>query len=463
MKIRIAVIDDERIVGTRLKNALEKTEEGSRDCAYEVEAFTAVEPFFQQMASKGFHLVFTDLKMPDADGMTVLERIKILSPDTEVIIITGYSSIDSAIEAIKKGAYHYSVKPLKLDQIRLLAKNAVEKIRLLSENRSLRDAIAQRDSITSIVGASTAMQEVFALTRKVAAVDCNVLIQGRSGTGKELVARAIHALSHRKDSLFVSFNCGGFTEELISSELFGHEKGAFTGASTAQIGLIESGAGGTVFLDEIGEMPHSMQVKLLHVIQEKRIFRVGGIRPIDLDIRIVAATNRDLKKEVEAGNFREDLFYRLNVVNIQLPTLAERRDDIPFLISHFIDSFNKVFGKKVRGLSPQALEILMHYDFPGNIRELKNIIERAIALTDQSRIQVTDLPPDLQNLDFKTFETLEMETLEEMEKRYITTILQRANYNRHLAAKILGLPRTTLWRRLKEYGLDPESCDYLIS
>jgi two-component system, NtrC family, response regulator AtoC len=463
MNIRIAVVDDERIVGSRLKNALEKTEEGSCDCAYVVEAFTAVEPFFQQLASKGFHLVFTDLKMPDADGMTVLERIKILSPDTEVIIITGYSSIDSAVEAIKKGAYHYSVKPLKLDQIRLLAKNAVEKIRLLSENRSLRDAIAQRDSITSIVGASTAMQEVFALTRKVAAVDCNVLIQGRSGTGKELVARAIHALSHRKDSLFVSFNCGGFTEELISSELFGHEKGAFTGASTAQIGLIESGAGGTVFLDEIGEMPHSMQVKLLHVIQEKRIFRVGGIRPIDLDIRIVAATNRDLKKEVEAGNFREDLFYRLNVVNIQLPTLAERRDDIPFLISHFVDSFNKVFGKKVRGLSPQALEILMHYDFPGNIRELKNIIERAIALTDQSRIQVIDLPPDLQNLDFKTFETLEMETLEEMEKRYITTILQRTNYNRHLTAKILGLPRTTLWRRLKEYGLDPESGDYLIS
>ena len=463
MNIRIAVIDDERIVGNRLKSALGKTGENVCDCPYDVEAFTSVEPFFQQMVSKGFHLVFTDLKMPDADGMTVLERVKKMSPDTEVIVITGYSSIDSAIEAIKKGAYHYSVKPLKLDQIRLLAKNAVEKIRLQSENRSLREAIAQRDSISSIVGASIAMQEVFALTRKVAVVDCNVLIEGRSGTGKELVARAIHALSHRKDSLFVSFNCGGFTEELISSELFGHEKGAFTGASTAQIGLIESGAGGTVFLDEIGEMPHSMQVKLLHVIQEKRIFRVGGIRPIDLDIRIVAATNRDLKKEVEAGNFREDLFYRLNVVNIQLPTLAERRDDIPLLISHFIDSFNKVFGKKVRGLSPQALEILMHYDFPGNIRELKNIIERAIALTDQSRIQVIDLPPDLQRLDFKTFETLEMETLEEMEKRYITTILQRTNYNRHLTAKILGLPRTTLWRRLKEYGLDSESGDYLIS
>ena len=460
MRIRIAVIDDERIVGSRLKKALEKAGDEMRDCPCDVEAFTAAEPFFQQLATKGFHLVFTDLKMPDVDGMTVLERVKKLCPDTEVIVITGYSSIDSAIEAIKKGAYHYSVKPLKLDEIRLLAKNAIEKIRLQSENQSLREAIAQRDSLSSIVGTSSAMQAVFAITRKVAAVDCNVLIQGRSGTGKELVARAIHALSHRKNSLFVSFNCGGFTEELISSELFGHEKGAFTGASTAQIGLIESGAGGTVFLDEIGEMPHSMQVKLLHVIQEKRIFRVGGIRPIDLDIRIVAATNRDLKKEVEAGNFREDLFYRLNVVNIQLPTLAERRDDIPLLISHFIDNFNKVFGKKVKGLSSQALEILMHYDFPGNIRELKNIIERAVALTDQSRIQVIDLPPDLQNLDFKTFETLEMETLEEMEKRYITTILQRTNYNRHLTAKILGLPRTTLWRRLKEYGIDPE---YLLS
>ncbi len=460
MKIRIAVIDDERIVGSRLKTALEKAGENLCGFPCDVEAFTAVEPFFQQLACKGFHLVFTDLKMPDADGMTVMEQIKKLSPDTEVIIITGYSSINSAIEAIKKGAFHYSVKPLKLDEIRLLAKNAIEKIRLQSENRSLREAIAQRDSLTSIVGASTAMQAVFAITRKVAPVDCNVLIQGRSGTGKELVARAIHDLSHRKNSLFVAFNCGGFTEELISSELFGHEKGSFTGASTTQIGLIESGAGGTVFLDEIGEMPHSMQVKLLHVIQEKRIFRVGGVRPIDLDIRIVAATNRDLKKEVEAGNFREDLFYRLNVVNIQMPSLLERRDDIPLLIAHFIDNFNKVFGKKIKGLSSQALEILMHYDFPGNIRELKNIIERAVALTDQGRIQVADLPPDLQKLDFKTFETLEMETLEEMEKRYITTILERTNYNRHLAAKILGIPRTTLWRRLKEYGIDP---DYLLT
>jgi DNA-binding NtrC family response regulator len=450
MNIRVAVIDDEPIVGSRLKKALEKE-------SYQVESFTAAEPFFQELMRKGFHLVFTDLRMPGADGMTVLEKTKNISPETEVIVITGYGSIDSAIEAIKKGAYHYSAKPLKLDEIRALAKNAVEKIRLQLENRSLREAIAQRDSLTDIVGVSQIMQDVFTLLHKVAAVDCNVLIQGRSGTGKEVAARAIHALSHRRNAMFVSFNCGGFTEELISSELFGYEKGAFTGAAATKIGLIESGAGGTVFLDEIGEMPSSMQVKLLHVIQEKRIFRVGGVRPIDLDIRIIAATNRDLKKEVESGNFREDLFYRLNVVNIHIPTLAERQDDIPLLITHFISNYNKAFGKKIRGISPLALEILLHYDFPGNIRELKNIIERAVALSDQDFIEPDDLPPDIQQLDFRTFESVDMESLEKIEKRHIISVLQRTSFNRPLTAKILGIPRTTLWRRLKAYGIDSDA------
>ncbi|MFZ3045967.1 MAG: sigma-54 dependent transcriptional regulator, partial [Desulfatirhabdiaceae bacterium] len=334
MNRRIAIIDDEPIVGKRLKKAL-----GTE--AEVIEAFTEHRSFFQELSQKGFHLVFTDLRMPDIDGMTVLEKVKHISPETEVIVITGYGSIDSAMEAIRKGAFHYSVKPFKLDEIRALARNALEKIRLQAENRSLKDAIAGKNPVTDMVGISPAMQEVLVLMRKVAAVDCNVLIQGKSGTGKEVAARAIHALSPRKNSMFVSFNCGGFTEELISSELFGYEKGAFTGATTTKIGLIESGDGGTVFLDEIGEMPSSMQVKLLHVIQEKRISRVGGIRPVNLDIRIIAATNRDLKKEVEAGHFREDLFYRLNVVNIWIPTLAERRDDIPLLISHFIDSYNR--------------------------------------------------------------------------------------------------------------------------
>lgn len=447
MKLRVAIIDDEPIVGKRLKSALER--EG-----YEVEAFTAAEPFLKRMAQQSFQIAVTDLRLPDLDGLAVLSRVKEIDANAEIILITGYGTIDTAIEAIKRGAFHYITKPLKLDEIRLLVRSAAEKIELRQENQSLREALVGKDSLASIVGTSSPMQQVFALVKKVSAVDCNLLIQGRSGTGKELVARAVHTLSPRKDFPFVSFNCGGFTEELISSELFGHEKGAFTGATATKIGLFEAGSKGTVFLDEIGEMPASMQVKLLHVIQEKRIFRVGGVKPIDLDIRIISATNRDLKKEVEAGNFREDLFYRLNVVTLELPTLAERQDDIPLLISHFIEQYNKAFGKKVKGIAPAALEILLHYDFPGNIRELKNIIERAVALTDKDHIHVCDLPPDLQRLEFKVFAGEELETLDEMEKHYIMKVLQRTNNNKHLAAKILDIPRTTLWRRLKQYGID---------
>jgi two-component system, NtrC family, response regulator AtoC len=284
-------------------------------------------------------------------------------------------------------------------------------------------------------------------------VDCNILLQGASGTGKALVARAIHQLSPRKDHPFVSFNCGGFTEELISSELFGYEKGAFTGAAATKIGLLESASGGTVFLDEVGEMPPTMQVRLLHVIQERRILRVGSTRPIDLDIRIVAATNRDLKHEVAQGNFREDLFYRLNVVTIPLPGLSERRDDIPLLVNHFIDKYSLAFRKKVSTIQPQALQILMGYTFPGNIRELENIIERAVALTDCDQIRPQDLPQDIQHLEFDTIEGEGLLPLDELEKRYIAKVLETTGFNKGLTAQILNIPRTTLWRKLKEYKL----------
>ena len=447
MKMRLAVIDDEKIVCKRLKQALEKD-------GYEVETFLSATPFLQSLSQRPYQLVFTDLRLPDLDGMALLKRVKDQCEDTEVVVITGYGSIDSAIEAVKTGAYHYAVKPLKLEEVRSLARRIVESIRLRAENRILREALIGKDSLENIVGTSRAMQEVFALIKKVAVVDCNVLLQGRSGTGKELAARAVHVLSPRRDFPFVSFNCGGFTEELISSELFGYEKGAFTGATASKIGLFESAAKGTVFLDEIGEMPASMQVKLLHVIQEKRIFRVGSVKPIELDIRIVAATNRDLKEEVERGNFREDLFYRLNVVTLQLPSLRERRDDIPLLISHFINKYNTAFGKRVSGIEPTALQTLLRYDFPGNVRELKNIIERAVALTEREQIQVADLPRDLQNLEFETFSEEGWETLEDMEKRYIANVLKRTGYNRNLAARLLNIPRTTLWRRMKKYGLD---------
>jgi len=452
MTLQVAIIDDEALVCKNLQKALRK--EG-----YVVECFPAAQPFFERMAQKPFDLVFTDLRLPDRDGMQILARIKEQHADSEVIVITGYGSIDSAIEAIRQGAYHYATKPLKLEEIRLLARGALEKIQLRRENQSLRKALESREVRGGLIGNSPLMQDVFAMIQKIAAVDCNVLIQGESGTGKELVARAIHGLSPRKPYPFVSFNCGGFTEELISNELFGHEKGAFTGAVATKIGLFETAAAGTVFLDEIGEMPISMQVKLLHVIQEKRILRVGGTRPIDLDIRIIAASNRDIKQAVAAGSFREDLFYRLNVLTLHLPRLADRRGDLPLLVAHFIEKYSRAFGKKVRRIDSQAMDILLNYSFPGNVRELENIVERAVALTEDDAIRTKDLPPDLQQLEFRNIEGESLRSLDEIEREHIVRVLARTGHNKGLAAKILDLPRTTLWRKMKKYGLLQEHHD----
>ncbi len=445
--MRVAIIDDEPLVCQRLQRAL--TKEG-----HQVECFGDGPAFLDGQSRLPFQIVFTDLRLPGPDGLEILSAVKRLHPDTEVILITGYGSIDTAIEAMKRGAYHYAAKPLKLDEVRLLARNAQEKIELREENQRLRTSMGRPGIFDKFIGASAAMNEVFDTVKKVATVDCNVLIQGETGTGKELVARAIHALSPRQDFPFVSFNCGGFTEDLISSELFGHEKGAFTGAVATKIGLLESAAGGTVFLDEIGEMPLSMQVKLLNVLQEKRILRVGGIKPLDLDIRIVSASNRDLKKSVAEGLMREDLFYRLNVVSLRLPRLAERREDIPLLVSHFIKLYSQTSGKSECKISDEAMSLLIQYDFPGNVRELENIIERAVVLTEGDLIRPRDLPPDLQSLQFSSYHGEKLLTLEEVERQHILTVLQKTNQNKGLAAKILDLPRTTLWRRMKKYGLE---------
>jgi two-component system response regulator AtoC len=446
MQLRIAVIDDEITVCRRLKHALEKD-------GYEVEAFQKGEDFWRRMVQEPFNIIFLDLKLPDVDGMDILSQIKKRYDNVEVIIITGYGSIDSAIKAIKVGAYHYVTKPFKLDEIRLLTGGAREKIGLREENRRLRQAVDGQDILKGFIGTSHAMQEIFAMIKKVAIVNCNILLQGESGTGKELVARSIHRLSPRKNRPFISFNCGGFTEELICNELFGHEKGAFTGASVTKIGLIESADGGTLFLDEIGEMPLSMQVKVLHVIQEKQILRVGGTSPVNLDIRLIAASNKDIKKATAEGSFREDLFYRLNVVTLRLPRLCERKDDIPMLVSHFIEKYSRPFDKKIKRISSDALEILMHYNYPGNIRELENIIQRSVALAESEVIRFDDLPQDLQKLEFNTFEGEGLQALEEVEKHHIAKVLDKTGYNKNLSSKILNLPRTTLWRKMKKYGL----------
>ena len=443
---RVAVIDDEITVCRRLQSALER--EG-----YAVESFQAGQTFWQGMTQMPFDIIFLDLNLPDVNGMEILKRLTGHYEDVEVIVITGYASIDSAIKAIKQGAYHYVTKPFKLEEIRLLARGAKEKIELRKENRCLRENLEGQDILKGFIGASPAMQEIFAMIKKVATVNCNVLLQGESGTGKELVARSIHRLSPRKNRPFMSFNCGGFTEDLICNELFGHEKGAFTGATMTKIGLIESAAGGTLFLDEIGEMSPSMQVKLLHVIQEKRIFRVGANKPIDLDIRLIAASNKDIKKAAAKGSFREDLFYRLNVVTLNLPRLTERKDDIPLLVSFFIDKYSQRFGKKNISISPQALDILMHYNFPGNVRELENIIQRAVALAEGQAIRLRDLPSDLQKLEFDSFKGEGLQTLEEIEKHHIVKVLEKTGYNKGLTSKILDVSRTTFWRKLKKYGL----------
>ena len=446
-RARLAVVDDEATVRKRLTEAFVRS-------GYAVEAFAEAEAFLERAEKAPFDAVLLDVRLPGIDGLEALGRLKKQGADTEVILVTGHGGLETAIEAIKAGAYHFVTKPAKLAEIRNLVKGACEKVAIGRENRRLRQALREETGLESMIGASSAMREVFELIRKIAPVGCNVLVQGASGTGKALVARAIHRLSPRRDQAFVSFNCGGFTEELISSELFGYEKGAFTGAAATRLGLLESAAGGTVFLDEIGEMPPAMQVRLLHVIQERQILRVGGTRPIDLDIRIIAATNRDLKQEVAKGLFREDLYYRLNVVGIQLPRLAERQEDIPLLARHFLDKYSLLFHKAVREIGPRAMQILMGYGFPGNVRELENIVERAVALCDAETLSMADLPRDLQQMDFASVEGERLESLEEMERRHIARVLERTGRNKGLAAQILAIPRTTLWRKLKQFQLE---------
>lgn len=447
MNLRMAIVDDEEIVCRRLSQVM------ARD-GFTVEAFIMGRSFLERMVQQPFDIVFLDLRLPDLDGLHILSRIKALRSETEVIVITGHSSVETAIEAIRQGAYHYLAKPVNLAELRLMAKGVQDKILMRFENMQLREALKGDSGLTSIIGNSPAIQELFTMIRKVAPVDCNVLVQGGSGTGKTLVAKAIHRLSPRSDHPFVAFNCGGFTEELINSELFGHERGAFTGATAQKIGPLEAAGGGTVFLDEISEMPLSMQVKLLHVIQERQIFRVGGTQPVNLDIRIIAATNKNLKQEVETGNFREDLFFRLNVISITLPLLLERREDIPLLVRHFIHKYSLAFHKQVDGIRQQALDVLFRYHYPGNVRELENIIERAVALTDREEIDVCDLPKDLQKLEFDTLQGEGLLSLDEVERQYIRKVLEKTGYNRGEAAQILDIPRTTLWRKIKMYGLE---------
>jgi len=447
-RFRIAVIDDEPVIGREIKRGLSKAPH------YEVETFLDGESALQRLEQMGFDLLLCDLRLPAMSGLEVLQAARRRLPHCEVILITAHGSVDSAIEAIRAGAFHYVTKPVKMADLRLLVKRALEKVTLVREKEALKEALFSQNRPAEIIGNSRAMLHVFRLIEKVAPLDSNVLIQGESGTGKEMIARAIHQRSGRSRQPYVSFNCGGFTEELITNELFGHEKGAFTGATETKIGLLEAAHRGTIFLDEIGEMPASMQVKLLRFVEERTLLRVGGVTPLPIDVRLIAASNQDLKEMVKAHTFREDLYYRLNVVMIPLPPLRARPDDIPLLIRCFLEKYRRAFGKEVKGVSSEVLDILSGYPFPGNVRELENIIERSVALSDEPEISARDLPSDLRELSMQSIEAAPRMTLEEVERKHIRDVLIKTNYRKSLAAEILGLPRTTLWRKMKQHGLE---------
>ncbi len=446
-RFKIAIVDDEPIVIREIKRGLSKQ-------GYDIETFTDAESALKRIGQVPFDLILCDLHLPGMTGMDLLKSVRKYNAYSEIILITAYGTVDSAIEAIRAGAFHYVTKPVKMADLRLLAKRALDKVTLVKEKEALKEELFSQSRPAEMIGNSKPMHEVFRLINKVAPLDSNVLIQGESGTGKEMVARALHRRSTRKDRPFVSFNCGGFTEELITNELFGHEKGAFTGATETKIGLLEAAHTGTIFLDEIGEMPASMQVKLLRFVEERAFLRVGAVKPLPVDVRLVAASNRDFKEMVKTHIFREDLYYRLNVILISLPPLRSRPDDIPLLVRHFLDKHSRALGKEVKSVSTEALTILCRYPFPGNVRELENIIERAVALSDGAEITARDLPSDLRELSMSSLETHASMTLEEKEKQYIQEVLVKTNHRKSLAAEILGLPRTTLWRKMKHHGLE---------
>ena len=447
---RLLIVDDEKVALKNLEHIMKK--EG-----YEVVATQSGANALAYIEKQAFDVVLTDLRMEKVDGMQILGKCRENCPDSEVVLITGFATLESAVEAMKHGAFYYIAKPYRLDEVRRVVAEALEKVRLRRENRSLREQVESFQGKVRIITQDAAIQRLLEMARQVAPTGCNILITGESGTGKELFARYLHAHSERSEGPFLAINCGAFNEELLANELFGHVKGAFTGASSDKKGLLEAASGGTLFLDEITEMSPSMQVKLLRVIQEKEVLPLGGTSLIKVDVRFIAATNRDVQDMVrQGGGFRQDLYFRLNVVNLHIPPLSQRREDVPLLAFHFLRKYAVLMKKDVTGISPNAMDLLKVYDFPGNIRELENIIERGVAIANGPVIEAAHLPDDLRELSIRTFRKKEgrIPSLEEQEKDYIRWVLQESGGNQTVAAQVLGIDRVSLWRKLKRYELE---------
>lgn len=448
-KAAILVVEDEAIARKNLVHILKK--EG-----YEVIAAEGGEKALGLIRSREFDLIITDLKMEKTDGLTVLSHAKSLYPHTEVIMITGYATVDTAVSAMSQGAFYYISKPYKIGEVKKITEEALAKRRLYLENQDLRASLKELEKKSAIIGQSRSMKVVLDTIAQIAPSDINVMVMGESGTGKELVAKAFHEISPRAKNPFIAFNCGSLTEELMANELFGHEKDAYTGANRQKKGLIETADTGTLFLDEVGDMPLSMQVKLLRVIQEKEVLRVGGTHPVRVDVRFIAATHRDLREEVENGHFRQDLYYRLNVITIKLPPLVERNGDILLLALHFLKVKNQEMRKQIKDIDKEAKSLLMQYSWPGNVRELENIIERAVALENTETITVESLPDYIRNISIETYRhsPSSIPTMVEQEKKYILWVLEKTSWNKTRAAKIMDIDRVSLWRKMKRYGLE---------
>ena len=447
----ILVVDDEppqlELIGGFLKKQ-----------GFEVTLAESGEKALQRFRRESFDLVLTDQRMPNLSGLDLLQAVRAVNPETPVIVVTAYGSIETAVSAIKAGATDYLTKPLNLDELLHRIEKVREHHRLVLENRDLREELGERHRIEGIIGESGRMLEVFSLVRRVAPSEATVLIRGESGTGKELIAKAIHFASPRASGPLVKVNCAALPETLLESELFGHEKGAFTGALVTRKGRFEVASGGTIFLDEIGDLPTHLQAKLLRVLQEREFERVGSSLPISVDVRILAATHRDLERLLKAGHFRDDLYYRLNVVTIVLPPLRERRQDLPLFMDHLLRAFAEKNGKKIRGFTSEAREALLRYDYPGNVRELENIIERASVITRGDVIGRADLPISIQEpeVEESSSKTDLPVVVERLERRLIREALDRSGGVQTRAAEQLGITERALRYKLKKYGFQGE-------
>jgi len=456
MRETILIVDDEKGIRDFLEIYLKK--EG-----YRVNSASSGEEAMKLFGNNSYELVISDIKMSGMNGVELLKNIKGINPDVIVLMITAYASVDTAIDAMKAGAYDYITKPFNVDEVKHIIRNALDKKKLEAENLLLKKELKRQYGFSNLIGTSSKMLEIYGLIRRFAETKANILITGESGTGKELVARAIHYEGNRKDKPFVPINCGAIPENLLESELFGHEKGAFTGAVANKSGLFEIADEGTIFLDEITELPKGLQVKLLRVVQERNFRRVGGVEDVSIDVRIISASNKDIEKEVKEGRFREDLFYRLNVIPIHMPPLRERKDDIPVLCQHFLEKYCNELGRHIKKISGEAMGLLINYRYPGNIRELENIIERTVALEPTDIILPETLPDYMRSSEVQEFGTSEVQVapdgldfekaVENFERSIVLKAIEKADGVQKKAAEILKISPRSLRYLLQKYGI----------